>query len=208
MSRCSLRRHRRFHRMRQTGRLIAVVGPSGAGKDSLMDALVLAEPARFVRARRTIDRPADAGGERHEAVTTAAFDRMAASGRFALWWTAHGQRYGIRPDMLAALSEGRDVLVNVSRAKLADARMAFPDMVVLNVTASAPILAARLRGRGREGTAGIAARLARAAPPLPPDLAVIVVSNDGTLGDACAQALAGLMQVCASEDEQLSGVRS
>ena len=178
--------------MTAQGKLIAVVGASGVGKDSVMRALVEASPRRFVLAKRTIDRPADAGGEDHAPATPAEFAELAAAGRFALWWTAHGQSYGIRREVHDDLVAGFDVLANVSRAKLLEAASVFPGLVVLHLTATPDTLRDRLTARGRENASQIAGRLARPAPALPASLPIVEISNDGPLAKTCAAALARL----------------
>ncbi len=175
------------------GRLFAVVGPSGAGKDTLLAGVVAAEPA-FHWARRVITRPEGAGGEPFEGVSDAVFAARLARGDFALHWAAHGLSYGIPHAEFAPLAQGRDVLFNGSRSALAAARAAFPGLRVVCITAPAAVLAARLAARGREGADDIAARLARASYDLPGDIAVLDVCNDDspTVGIArLLQALRG-----------------
>jgi phosphonate metabolism protein PhnN/1,5-bisphosphokinase (PRPP-forming) len=159
------------------GRLFVVVGPSGAGKDTLLAGAVTVDP-RLSWARRVITRPEAAGGEPFEGVDEARFAARLAQGDFALHWQAHGLRYGVPKAELAALAHGRDVVVNGSRAALAKAQAAFPDMIVLHITAPFDILANRLAARGRENRDDIAARLARAAQALPQGLPVVEVIND------------------------------
>jgi ribose 1,5-bisphosphokinase len=102
-------------------RLVAVVGPSGAGKDTLMAMARRACPG--IRAvSRVITRPAEAGGEDFEAVTEAEFVRRIDQGDFALHWRTHGQGYGI-PAQLAGPGM---VLFNASRSVLAEALARFP----------------------------------------------------------------------------------
>jgi ribose 1,5-bisphosphokinase len=72
------------------------------------------------------------------------------------------------------------VVVNGSRAALAEAQAAFPALTVLHITAPLDVLADRLAARGRETRADIAARLARAAQSLPEGLPVLEVLNDAT----------------------------
>jgi len=165
--------------------LVAVVGPSGAGKDTVLDGLraALAAEPRFVFIRRAVTRPAAAGGEAHEALTPAEFARR----DFALQWRAHGLDYGI-PDIRPALAAGQVVLANLSRRVLAEAAARYP-LAVLEITAPPAILAARLAARGRESAADIEARLARDAP-LPPGLRLLRVINDTTPEAAIAQAAA------------------
>lgn len=177
-------------------RFIAVVGPSGAGKDSLIDAararLGPEGPIRFVR--RAITRPADAGGEDHEALSDADFAARRAAGDFALHWDAHGLRYGIPADVDRTLASGRSVLANLSRAAIPDLRRRYAVRRILVVTAPAPVLAARLAARGRETVAEIEARLRRAPAEVPTGSDVRVVQNAGELADAVDTFVAALLQ--------------
>ena len=172
------------------GRLIAVVGPSGVGKDSVMAGLVSARPGLRV-VRRVITRAADAGGEDFEPVNLVEFERRAAAGDFLLDWPAHGLRYGIPATVQDDLAKG-DVLANLSRGVLAQAQALLPQVIVLSLTARPDTLAARLGARGREDGADMAARLARPAPDLPPGLTVLTIANDGPLAETVAAALAAL----------------
>ena len=152
-----------------------VVGPSGAGKDTVLagaQARLAGDPHfRFVR--RVITRPAEAGGEDHEPVSEAEF----AERRLALQWQAHGLRYGIPADIGQDLAAGRIVVANVSRSVLAEAAARFRTRVI-EVTAPGPVLAARLAERGRETPDDIARRLSRTVT-LPPGMEVCRVVNDG-----------------------------
>ncbi len=170
------------------GVLVLVVGPSGAGKDALLDAARTAHAAdaRFRFVRRVITRPADAGGETHEAVTEAAF----AARDFALSWRAHGLAYGIPADIAGDLAAGRVVVANASRAVIAEAARRFP-VHVIAVTAPPDILAARLAARGREDAADAARRLTRTVA-LPAAVPVETVANDASLADGVARFLAAL----------------
>ncbi len=173
------------------GRLFAVVGPSGAGKDTLIAAARLARPGLHV-ARRVVTRPEEAGGEPFEGVSEAEFARRKAAGAFALDWQAHGLSYGVPIAIDAALAEGRDVLFNGSRAMLGTAWEHYPSLAVVHVTASIPVLAERLAARGREGRAEIVQRLARASYEIPYGIPIRVVENDGPLDQAVAAFLAAL----------------
>ncbi|MBR0665602.1 phosphonate metabolism protein/1,5-bisphosphokinase (PRPP-forming) PhnN [Roseomonas hellenica] len=178
--------------------LVAVVGPSGAGKDTLMDAARarLADDMRFIFARRVITRPADAGGEAHEPETEAGFAARLAAGGFALHWRAHGLLYGIPCSIEEDLAAQRVVIANLSRGVLAEAAMRYPLRVLL-ITAPIALRAARLAARGREDAADVAARLSREAP-LPEGLDVATVMNDATPAEGAARVLAELSR--AAED--------
>ena len=178
------------------GRFIAVVGPSGVGKDSVMAALEAADP-RFATVRRVITRAPEAGGEDYEAVSETAFARKEAEGSFALSWRAHGLAYGIPVAVEQQLAQGHDVLANLSRGVLRAAQLRFPRFVVLSLTAPASVLAQRLAGRGRESAAEIERRLERSGFPIPEGLPVIEVANSGALSDTVAAVRAALQPASA-----------
>lgn len=169
------------------GRFIAVVGPSGVGKDSIIDGLCAADPA-LIRCRRVITRARGAGGEDFEAVDEQTFAARAGAGEFVLWWRAHGLSYGIPRAITWHLDAGRDVVANLSRTILSDAAEAVPSLIVFNITASPEVLAHRLAGRGRETSADIASRLARTTPSFPDHVRTITISNDGPLAETIARA--------------------
>ena len=180
-----------------SGRLIAIVGPSGVGKDSVMQEAAARDP-RIMLARRVITRPVDAGGEDFEGVTVAQFQARQDAGEFALSWSAHGLSYGIPATVDAQLANGSDVLVNLSRGVLVAARERFASFVAINLTASPEILAARLSARGREDAVQIAQRLDRAQAALPEGITVQQIDNNRALDQTVEAVLAHLYPVTVS----------
>lgn len=172
-----------------SGAIFAIVGPSGAGKDTLIEAARARLPDIHI-VRRVITRAETAGGEAFEGVTEDEFDRRLAQDAFALHWHAHGLRYGIPAAVKGVIARGGRVLFNGSRAMLGEAGHVFPDLQVIHVTAADEVLARRLGARGREGAADVAARLKRARLPLPEGLDVTQIDNSGVLEDA-VEALIG-----------------
>ena len=176
------------------GLLVLLVGPSGAGKDTLLDAArqALAADVWFRFVRRIITRPAGAGGEAHQPVTQAEFAAL----HFALSWQAHGLRYGIPADIESDLAARRIVVASVSRTVIAEAARRFP-VRVIEITAPPELLATRLAERGREAASDVAARLARSIA-LPPGIPVVTVVNDATIERGAARLIAALSR--AAED--------
>ncbi len=161
--------------------LILIVGPSGAGKDTLMSGARerLGGDARYRFVRRTITRPGQIGEEAHDSAGEQDFELRREGGEFALTWRAHGLRYGIPADIAVDLAGGRVVIANVSRAVVAEAAARFP-VSVIEVSAPADVLARRLAARGREDAVDVARQLSRAIElPLPVDRQSVV--NDGTV---------------------------
>ena len=159
----------------EEGALVLVVGPSGAGKDTLLRlaAREFSGDPRVVFARRVVTRQADAS-EDHDTLDAEAFAAARARGAFALHWNAHGLDYGIPA---ACLAPGRVAVCNVSRAIVLQARAAFPRLRMVYVTAPQAILAARLALRNRAEK--IDQRLARAAGGDAIAAADLVIDNSG-----------------------------
>ena len=170
----------------RAGRLVYVIGPSGAGKDSIIAyARQRLGADRHVFARRHITRPADSGGEEHIAVTQAAFERDRAAGRYALSWCGNGLGYAVGIEIDLWLQSGRHVVLNGSRGHLSEAAARYPDLLPVLIAIAPAVLRQRLSARGRESTEEIDARIRRAA-----DLgeishpALAIVANNGPLADA------------------------
>ncbi|MCA0302432.1 MAG: phosphonate metabolism protein/1,5-bisphosphokinase (PRPP-forming) PhnN [Proteobacteria bacterium] len=168
--------------------LVYVMGPSGAGKDSILararERLPVDAPVVF--AHRYITRRADAGGENHVALSPAEFALRRARGLFAFHWQAHGNAYGIGVEIEEWRAQGLTVVVSGSREhyeRLADLD---PGVVPVLVTADRETLRARLAARGREDGAATARRLARSEALIVNDPRLVTIVNDGSLDDAAA----------------------
>ena len=140
--------------------------------------------------RRAITRPAQAGGEAHEAMARDDFMRAREAGGFALWWAAHGLLYGIPHAVEAEMAAGRVVIANLSRGVLADAARRYR-LRVLEITAPDAVLAARLAARGREDATDQAARITRVME-LPPGTTVTTILNVGAVEEGIDAVLATL----------------
>ncbi|MEM7124493.1 MAG: phosphonate metabolism protein/1,5-bisphosphokinase (PRPP-forming) PhnN [Pseudomonadota bacterium] len=180
------------------GVLILVVGPSGVGKDTLLDgARQTLDRARFVFPRRVITRAEDAGGEDHQGTTPEAFARQRADGAFALSWPAHGHDYGVPASIVDDLTAGHHVVVNVSRGVIDDARQRFPRVGVVSISAPRDALKSRLEERGRETREDVESRLDRAAAVTVAGDDVIDVVNDGSVEQGIARFIAALETLAA-----------
>lgn len=182
--------------MPRPGALVLVVGPSGAGKDTLMGAAreALADDPNFIFVRRVITRDAVAALEDHDTIDAAGFDAAKARGDFALTWEAHGLCYGVPASIDDEIAEGRTVIMNGSRRMIGDAQARYPRSLVALITADPAIRAKRLAGRGRETEAEIAARLAHEGAPVPEDIEVVRIDNSGDLDTAAAALVKAIRQ--------------
>ena len=173
-----------------------VVGPSGAGKDTLLDiarATHKGDPA-IVFAKRIITR--DPMGEDHDTLTDAAFIEARQNGAFLLAWRAHGLHYGIPASLRDDLHLGRMVIANVSRSVVPEAEKLDAKVTILNVTAAPDVLAKRIAARGRESLAEIELRLKREQPIVTTSAEIIDVRNDGALKEG-AQLFMSALARCA-----------
>lgn len=177
------------------GALILVVGPSGVGKDTLLDeaAAALANTKRFHFAKRAITRAADAGGEDHIPYGEAAFRQAEQDDEFMLSWRAHGLCYGIPQDPAARLrADGAAIVANVSRTVIDDARNRLQPVRVIMVRAAPATIRRRLSERGRETPEDIEARLARADAYTVSGRDVCYVDNDDTVAEGARRMIAAL----------------
>jgi ribose 1,5-bisphosphokinase len=165
------------------GAFVAVVGPSGAGKDSVMAYARdrLGGLPGFAFMARVITRPCDGASEIHDTMDADAFHAAERDGEFALSWRAHGLAYGIRRDLDARIAAGDVAVANLSRTALGAAARRYRRLAVVEVTALPDILAARIAARGREAGDKVAARLARAAEIRFPGLDVTSLDNSGAI---------------------------
>ena len=158
------------------GRLVLVVGPSGAGKDTLIArARLMCRDDQVVFPRRVITRAASAA-EDNDTLSDEAFDNALAGGAFALAWNAHGLKYGIPRSIDADIRQDRIVVCNVSRTVVADARARYAHVTAVLITAPPELLAARLTQRARPSDGAIEQRVRRTVDDaLVPDVVIDTV---------------------------------
>jgi ribose 1,5-bisphosphokinase len=170
-------------------RLIYVMGPSGAGKDSLLAFARERIGTRVIFAHRYITR-AIADGENHIALTHEEFASRLSYGLFAMHWESLGLCYGIGVEVDAWLARGVSVVVNGSRQHAAVALERYPQACFVHIDAAPSVLAARLARRGREDARQIEARLARRPEfELPSGARVVRIDNSGLLAEAGSRLL-------------------
>lgn len=172
--------------------LVYVMGPSGAGKDSVLRHARASAPAKVWFAHRYITRPADDPSENHVALTEAEFSARRDGGGFALDWESHGWRYGIGIEINAWMASGATVVVNGSRAALPAALARFPALLPVLLTAPEEVRRARLGQRGRESAEAVDARLRHLDDFAADHPRLVTIVNDGTLEEAAHRFLAAI----------------
>jgi guanylate kinase len=149
------------------GRLFVIAAPSGAGKTSLVRALMEHEPdLRFSISYTTRpQRPTEQDGRDYFFVGRDEFDRMAASGEFLEHAQVFDNRYGTaRRFVEASLSSGQDLILEIDWQGARQVRAALPECVsIFILPPSRAELERRLRGRATDSEEVIRRRLRDAA---------------------------------------------
>jgi ribose 1,5-bisphosphokinase len=171
------------------GRVILVVGPSGAGKDTLigMARKACAGDANVVFSRRVVTRQASVA-EDNEHLQPEAFALAQTRGDFAVHWEAHGHCYGLRRALDDDIRADRTVVANISRTVVEALRRRYANVTVVLVTAPPDVLAQRLAARGRGSDGQLSDRLRRVvdAEAAAPD---VTISNLGSAEHHAAELL-------------------
>ena len=198
---------------------MAIVGPSGAGKDTIMNAVheVLKNNPEFLFVRRIITRKAginsfndhdetsqNIGNEDNIGVSLEKFFELSQKASFSVQWFAHGIHYGLPMGIVDEVHKGKIVIANVSRAELEHAKELFGKVCVIEINAPIEILKERLLGRKREKITDIEERLKRANIPiqLPEGSKYCYIDNSGNVKSAVDKMLS-ILQSLSSENQPL-----
>ena len=160
-----------------SGVFVAVVGPSGAGKDTIIDyaRMALNGETGFHFVRRVVTRPSSVDAEDHDTLNEDEFSAASQSGAFSHQWKAHGLCYGLPKSVDVEMAHGAVAIANVSRGIIPSLRATYANLAVVHITASHEVLAMRLAARGRETADEIRHRLMRAgANPCDPADAIMI----------------------------------
>jgi phosphonate metabolism protein PhnN/1,5-bisphosphokinase (PRPP-forming) len=168
------------------GQLVLVVGPSGAGKDSVLNGARerFRGDRRVVFPRRFVTRLSNAASEDHISLTEAEFAIAAGDDAFALWWRAHGNCYGIGRSIEGDLATGSVVAVNCSRQVVGEAVERFGRVTVVEITAPIDVLVSRIVARGRETAEQAHTRVTRKVADYPSGITPVRIENGGPLASA------------------------
>ena len=174
------------------GLFLAIVGPSGSGKDTIIEALCKQLP-NIKRVKRYITREQQkAGGEDSYNIDFDTFRKLERDGDFAFSWSAHHLKYGLPITIFDEINAGKILIANISRSILDQLSDKFEYYEVILITASDKILAERLEERGRESKAQIEERLARSSFTIPKGISPLIIRNETTVEDAVSKIIASI----------------
>ncbi len=177
--------------------LFYIVGPSGSGKDSIMQHFRqhmlngLAAEFSVLMAHRYITRQSD-HTENAIALSTEEFQLRSKHGFFALEWHANNLSYGIGIEINAWLTAGISVIVNGSREYAPTAVSHFADHIhIIHINVSDAVLQHRLHNRDRECEEEIAQRMERhqrfKTLPVLEGTPMSVIVNESSIADAALE---------------------
>ena len=150
--------------MANRGHLYVIAAPSGAGKTSLMRALLERRPAVTfsVSCTTRAPRPHEQDGRDYHFIDRAEFERLIKAGEFIEHADVFGNLYGTRKSIVdAALAEGRDLILEIDWQGARQVRKRLPEAVqIFILPPSWAELEARLRKRATDSPEAIARRLA------------------------------------------------
>lgn len=193
--------------MPRTGQLYVISAPSGAGKTSLVQALLAARSELAVSVSHTTrtPRPHELDGRDYHFVSAMEFQRLAASGEFLEHAQVFDNYYGTgREQVRTRLAAGRSVLLEIDWQGARQVRQSVPECVsIFILPPSRAVLEERLRARRTDSEAVIARRLADAAA----DMSHCQEFDYTVLNDRFEQSVADLLTVIDGHASALSSKR-
>ena len=153
-----------------SGLLFVITAPSGAGKTSLIDALLKSDPELGLSISYTTrpPRPGEQNGREYHFVDKPTFEAMAAAGEFLESAEVHGNRYGTsRAVVRDLLARGNDLILEIDWQGARQVRRSFPDCIgIFILPPSLEELERRMRTRGQDSESVMGVRLANAREEL------------------------------------------
>ncbi|MFC3338946.1 guanylate kinase [Paracandidimonas soli] len=168
-----------------SGSIFMVAAPSGAGKSSLVNALIAQDPAQFVLSISCTTRPPRPGEEnnRHyRFVSVDAFNALRNDNALLEWAEVHGNFYGTPRDRIdESLAQGKDVILEIDWQGAQQVRRHFPEAVgIFILPPSIEALEARLRNRGQDAEHVISRRLLAAGSEMShaPEFQYVIINQE------------------------------
>ena len=168
------------------GRLFVIAAPSGAGKTSLVKALLASEPRLYLSVSHTTRkrRPTEEDGREYHFVAVSEFERLVSEGAFLEHARVFDNLYGTSREFVEQrLARGEDVVLEIDWQGAQQVRRAMPDCVsIFILPPSRRTLAERLARRATDTAEVIARRLADAAGDMSlyREFDYVVVNDDFT----------------------------
>ena len=156
--------------MSRTGNLFVISGPSGAGKGTLVKALIEQVPDAWLSVSATTRKPreGEVDGKHYHFLSNDQFDDLVRQDGFLEWAQVHSNKYGTpRAQVEQAIAEGKQAILEIDVQGAFQIKEKIPQSILVFIESpSLEILEERLRGRGTETEDVIAARMSVATMEL------------------------------------------
>ncbi|QEI05767.1 guanylate kinase [Pigmentiphaga aceris] len=168
----------------RAGNVFMVVAPSGAGKSSLVNALLTADPSIHLSVSCTTraPRPGEVDGREYHFVSEPDFLAKQLANGLLEWAEVHGNYYGTPADwILQQTAAGQDVLLEIDWQGARQVRKSFPEAIgIFILPPSIETLEARLHKRGQDDHAVIARRLLAAGGEIAhsPEFEYVIINQE------------------------------
>jgi len=181
--------------MAYTGSMLMVVAPSGAGKSSLVNALLQKDPdiGLSVSFTTRAPRPGEVNGREYNFLTESEFVKRKEAGDFLEWANVHGNYYGTSKSWIESqMQNGKDVILEIDWQGARQVQKIIPEAIwIFILPPSIQTLEDRLRKRAQDDEVTIQKRVAAAKD----ELAHVAEANYLVVNDDFEQALSELNQV-------------
>ena len=181
--------------MAYTGSMLMVVAPSGAGKSSLVNALLQKDPdiGLSVSFTTRAPRPGEVNGREYNFLSEQEFIKRKEAGDFLEWANVHGNYYGTSKSWIESqMQNGKDVILEIDWQGARQVQRLIPEAIwIFILPPSIQTLEDRLRKRAQDDEATIQKRVAAAKD----ELAHVAEANYLVVNDNFEQALNDLNQV-------------
>jgi guanylate kinase len=180
---------------RKNGLLFVITAPSGAGKSSLIDALLKDDPRLKLSVSYTTraPRPAEVNGREYHFVDDPTFIAMLERGEFLESAEVHGYHYGTSQAAIHdALGRGEDLVLEIDWQGAQQVRVLHPGCIgVFILPPSVAELERRMRARGQDSDAVIRRRLASAEEEIShaPEFDYVIINKDFEIAKQDMQAI-------------------
>ncbi|WP_189614473.1 guanylate kinase [Pigmentiphaga litoralis] len=168
----------------RAGNVFMVVAPSGAGKSSLVNALLDRSPEirLSISCTTRAPRPKETDGKEYHFVSVTAFEKMQREDDLLEWAEVHGNFYGTPRDWIMRQTEaGQDVLLEIDWQGARQVRAKYPEAIgIFILPPSIEALEARLHNRGQDAPQVIARRLLAAGGEFAhaPESEYVIINQD------------------------------
>lgn len=178
-----------------SGNVFMVTAPSGAGKSSLVNALLAEDPAICLSISCTTraPRPAEVDGRDYRFVSLKDFEKMREANQLLEWARVHGNYYGTPRDRIdEATAKGQDVLLEIDWQGARQVKQHYPNAIgIFILPPSIGALEERLQARGQDAPDVIEKRIRAASEEIShaPEFEYVIINQEFSV------ALHELMQV-------------